>query len=119
MSNASNNFDTSALRLSPIKDMVMIQSGLYSDIQRYRIKCYTITNRKNRYGESDKAIGTSFFGSVGVFKELPRPDEISDYSLYQDVGYYLNENKQIVKEEIYNKEMKPSFDLSSFGGLKF
>ena len=89
------------------------------DISKLGDKIRIIQVIKNRYGESDKAIGTSFFGSVGVFKELPRPDEISDYSLYQDVGYYLNENKQIVKEEIYNKEMKPSFDLSSFGGLKF
>lgn len=88
------------------------------DISQLNDKCRINQCIKNRYGESDKAIGTSFFGSVGVFKELPRPDEISDYSLYQDVGYYLNENKQIVKEEIYKKEIKPSFDLSSFGGLK-
>lgn len=73
---------------------------------------------KNRYGESDKAIGTSFFGSVGVFKELPRPDEISDYSEYQDINYYIDNKKQIEKEEIYKDQIRPSFDLNSFGGLK-
>lgn len=37
---------------------------------------------KNRWGEVDKNIGLNFFGEIGLFKELPRPDEIGDYEPY-------------------------------------
>lgn len=40
---------------------------------------------KNRYGRSEVNIGNSFFGEIGMFKELPRPEEISDYSKYVDL----------------------------------
>lgn len=106
MSNAYNNFDTSAPRLYEM----MIQSGLYSDIQKYRIKCYTITKRKGRYGESDKAIGLTFFGSVGAFKQLPQPREIIDYEKYKDVSYYLEIDKPQKDIEVKDKNNGYSFD---------
>lgn len=37
---------------------------------------------KNRWGEVDKNIGLNFFGEIGLFQELPRPDEIGDYEPY-------------------------------------
>lgn len=40
---------------------------------------------KSRYGESDKSVGVSFFGSIGFFRELPKGKEIAeaDYEKYQ------------------------------------
>jgi hypothetical protein len=37
---------------------------------------------KNRYGRSDVSKGVIFHGEIGMFKELPRPEEISDYDKY-------------------------------------
>lgn len=37
---------------------------------------------KNRYGDADTNIGTVFYGEIGLFKELPRPEEIGDYEPY-------------------------------------
>jgi len=53
---------------------------------------------KNRWGESDKNIGLNFFGEIGLFKELPRPEEIGDYSLYLE----LKPEKIIVPQQMNN-----------------
>lgn len=37
---------------------------------------------KNRYGVADTNKGCVFFGEIGLFKEIPRPDEIGDYEPY-------------------------------------
>jgi hypothetical protein len=37
---------------------------------------------KNRFGLSDKNIGNVFYGEIGMFKELPRPQDIIDYDDY-------------------------------------
>ena len=37
---------------------------------------------KNRYGINDKVIGLNFFGEIGLFRELPRSNEITNYSPY-------------------------------------
>lgn len=50
---------------------------------------------KNRYGQSDINKGLAFYGEISMFMELPKPEEISDYSVYID---YL-QNKQPVADE--------------------
>lgn len=37
---------------------------------------------KHRYGISDRVIATNFFGSVGLWRSLPLPDQINDYYPY-------------------------------------
>ena len=37
---------------------------------------------KQRYGVADQVININFFGSVGWWKELPKPDEITDYTQF-------------------------------------
>lgn len=37
---------------------------------------------KNRYGDADTNIGLGFYGEIGLFKELPKPEEIGDYEPY-------------------------------------
>ena len=39
---------------------------------------------KNRYGIADQVINTWFAGSVGWFKSLPSPDQITDYTRFQN-----------------------------------
>ena len=47
-----------------------------------RIRGGIILCLKNRYGQADKAIGVCFYGETGIWKELPQPDQINDYSIY-------------------------------------
>lgn len=37
---------------------------------------------KNRYGNADINIGLNFFGEIGMFNELPKPELINDYEPY-------------------------------------
>ena len=42
---------------------------------------------KNRYGFADSNKGCVFYGEIGMFKEIPRPDEIGDYEPYLSLDY--------------------------------
>ena len=37
---------------------------------------------KNRYGQANRVICSGFWGSVGWFKELPDPDNSTDFTKY-------------------------------------
>lgn len=47
---------------------------------------------KSRFGTSDIMDALGFYGSVGIFKELPRPDEIMDYERYKHPDWTLLDN---------------------------
>lgn len=53
---------------------------------------------KNRKGESDKYDNVSFYGQIGLFKELPKAEEITDFSAYT----------QLRKEPVKAKDTTPS-----------
>ena len=60
---------------------------------------------KNRYGDADVNIGLMFYGEVGLFKELPKPEEIGDYEPYLQLDYNLtqtDDEKQKEDEENEN-----------------
>ena len=48
-------------------------------------KFRSIVCLKNRFGDCDVAVGCSFFGSIGLFRELPKSDEIGDYSKFLEL----------------------------------
>ena len=37
---------------------------------------------KNRYGQADVNKGVAFYGEIGMFNELPKPEDIGDYEPY-------------------------------------
>ena len=37
---------------------------------------------KNRYGQADVNKGIAFYGEIGMFRELPKPEDIGDYEPY-------------------------------------
>lgn len=49
---------------------------------------------KNRFGEADIAAGLGFYGNIGIFKELPKPEEIYDYEKYKYPDWCLDDNKE-------------------------
>lgn len=53
---------------------------------------------KNRYGVADSNKGCAFYGEIGMFKEIPRPDEIGDYEPYLSLDYLkptTDDNKNV------------------------
>lgn len=62
---------------------------------------------KNRFGRSGLNIGTAFFGEISMFKELPKPEEIGDYSKYINlrVGNDSKESKEDEKNTIEDKNI--------------
>lgn len=63
---------------------------------------------KQRYGVADQVININFFGSVGWWKELPSPDQITDYSKFQtEFGNIPCKNKKIkeLKDDSTSKQV--------------
>lgn len=56
---------------------------------------------KNRYGIADINKGLVFFGEVGMYAEIPRPDEISDYEPYISLEKFRD---RIHPDKIYTKD---------------
>lgn len=80
----------------------------YRDYKIKLIKEYfrSILVLKNRYGEADKMVPLNFFGSVGIFRELPPANELSasDYERYTSLSYSENTDKE--------KQVEPSDEKS-------
>lgn len=53
---------------------------------------------KCRYGQSDRTIPASFFGEIGIFRSIPKAEEITDFSAYT----------QLRKEPVKAKDTTPS-----------
>lgn len=49
------------------------------DIRQLRDRARSCIVLKNRFGMADKMTMNSFFGEVGIWRELPAPDKINDY----------------------------------------
>lgn len=66
---------------------------------------------KNRYGEADKMVPLNFFGTVGYWRELPLPTEISleDYDRYLTIDGVKSEKEDevesVAKESSQNEDM--------------
>lgn len=52
---------------------------------------------KNRYGVADVNLGMTFHGELGMFRELPKPDEIGDYEPYLDLHYKKNSIDNLIE----------------------
>lgn len=65
---------------------------------RYRL----IQVLKNRYGRSDVNQSVTFHGEIGMFKELPRAEDIDNYDKYINLDYIENE----IEDEEEQKDEK-------------
>lgn len=52
------------------------------DIRQLRDRARLCQVLKNRFGMADKSVGVCFYGENSVWKELPLPDQINDYTPY-------------------------------------
>lgn len=57
---------------------------------------------KNRFGTPDQAVPINFFGNIGVFREMPKSEEILDYAQYlrYSVPHDIVDEKLEQKEEV-------------------
>jgi hypothetical protein len=76
------------------------------DIKQLEANFRSITVLKDRDGEADVEIGCAFYGKIGMFVELPKPDEIYDYAKYTNSSWLLN------KEEIQEDNTSKTFNLT-------
>ena len=68
---------------------------------------------KNRFGVSNAVIATNFFGEIGLFKELPKGDQITNINLYIPPLCYTNvvNTTEEKKDEIQKEKNKQSYTL--------
>lgn len=52
------------------------------DIRQLLDRARLLQILKNRFGLADKALMTGFYGEIGLWKELPLPNEINDYEQF-------------------------------------
>ena len=55
-------------------------------------------------------VGVNFFGRCGIWKELPKPDEIFDYERYTNPNYLLD-NTNIEDQPITLDNSKSDFNF--------
>lgn len=60
---------------------------------------------KNRYGDADLNIGMAFYGENGMFKELPKPSEITDYEIYLNLDTTQNSKEMLDEKDDYDKNL--------------
>ena len=89
---------------SPHREKLSTYRGY--DIKQLQHNFRSITCLKNRYGESDVEIGCAFYGKIGYFAELPKPEEIYDYGKYENSKWILNPD--INKESNSENKDKPN-----------
>ena len=65
---------------------------------------------KNRFGQSDLAIPVSFYGKSGIWRELPKPEEINDYERLLTIDGKCKD-KNINKEINEKEEIKNDFKI--------
>lgn len=75
-SNVGNDVDLAVGILDPNKHKIVNYRGY--DISKLQNRSRFINILKNRDGEADKSLGLLFLGENGFFKELPRPNEMTE-----------------------------------------
>lgn len=103
--NPSQDCDIVLAVYNPNKDRLNTYRGY--DIKQLGGRFRTITTLKHRLGEVDQEFGTSFYGKINIFGEIPLPNEIYDYNKYLTPDYILKKDeKEDNIEETENNSSK-------------
>lgn len=84
------------LMFSPVKAKLGTHRGY--DISELGGNYRSVKCVKNRFGTADIAVGLGFYGNIGIFKELPKASEITDYEKYKRPDWCLIDESLEVKE---------------------
>lgn len=85
-----------------------------STYRKYDIKILeqcliSVTLLKSRFGSSDIVVPFNFFGDITHYIEMPKPDEIYDYSKYTNPNYLLEDNLEFTDE---NNNLDPNSNFN-------
>lgn len=83
--NVAQDCEVALSLFNPFREELASYHGY--NIKELRDRFRSITVRKSRYGESEVEIGCFFWGHNGYFKELPRAEEIFDYTKFKRLDY--------------------------------
>ena len=75
-----------------------------STYRKYNVKILeqcliSVTLLKSRFGSSDIVVPFNFFGDITHYIEMPKPDEIYDYSKYTNPNYLLKDDLEFTDDE--------------------
>lgn len=96
---------------SPYKER--LNSYMKYDISKLEDNFRAIQIIKSRYGQSDLIIPCNFFGDVNYWHDLPKADEITDYTKYSSPDYIFNdtdENQEETNNSLDNFTQTFNFD---------
>jgi len=80
---------------SPYREKVAVCEG-YPIAKILKNRFILVEIIKNRYGRSGINIGSNFFGEINMFRELPKPNEINDYTPYLEL---IPDSKLIISKD--------------------
>lgn len=72
------------------------------DMTQLKNNFRSITIHKSRFGEANVKVYVSFYGEIGLFKEIPKASDIEDYSPYVDVRLIETNSKETEDNKINN-----------------
>ena len=103
--NTSEDCDLAIALFAPFREKMSSHKGYKIDRLRDAYRAAIVL--KNRYGEVDKILPMNFFGKVGLFRQLPKPEDIPDnkYYLYENLHPSAPPSKVSPKDEesfLYN-----------------
>ena len=89
--NPAQDCEVALSLFNPMREELATYHGY--NIKELRDRFRSITVRKSRYGESEIEIGCFFWGHNGYFKELPKSEEIFDYTKYKRLDFEKEEDE--------------------------
>lgn len=81
---------------NPFREKLASYNGY--DVKRLEDSFRVITVQKARDGASSIEIGVNFFGKMGYWHDLPKPEEIIDYERFCNPSYILGTEPELVKD---------------------
>lgn len=109
-----NDFKDSGTMIEDSQIVIGLHSPIKfkkSSYKRYNIKelgqnFVAAVLLKSRFGTSDIIVPMAFYGNVSLFKELPRPDDIADYTRYKTPYWCLEDTDLEIPETKSNNNIK-------------
>lgn len=96
-------FNPIKLKLKTSHGYTIINDAINQSFQGMRDRYRGICLIKAREGDPDRYISMNFFGEIGYWKQLPKADQITDYTPY----LHLTKEDKIEDEVVKEQPKKP------------
>lgn len=101
-STINENASCTLLLYNPFANRMNSHRGY--DVKQLQNRYISMICAKNRFGTANIADALAYYGEICTFTELPKPDEIYDYSKYQSADWLLEkDDKKEDRPELNSK----------------